>query len=345
MTGPGSNVPLRVLAVTNMYPGADHPTYGIFVATQMQSIAGTGAHVHVEFIDGRRSAWAYARAITLVGRLARSGQFDLVHCHYGLSGFVAAFQPLPLVVSFCGDDLLGTPNGRGGITIKSRIAMRLSHVAARRADAIICKSDAMRRRLPRPADVARAVVIPNGVDTTRFSPGNRLKAREQLGLHAAEHLVLFPNTSTERRKRLDVACAAVARLEQSGTLARLLIVEGVPPARMPLYYQAADCLLLTSDWEGSPNVVKEALCCDLPVVSVDVGDVRQWLDQVSGNRLVDRDPGAIAVALRDLIRSGSRVDGAPIRAALGLSRIAGRVIDAYVEALARRRGVQAGGRA
>jgi glycosyltransferase involved in cell wall biosynthesis len=324
-----------------MYPGPDDPTYGNFVATQMQSIAETGAKVRVEFIDGRRSTWAYGKAIFRIRRLARSGQFDLVHGHYGLSGFVAAFQPLPLVVSFCGDDLLGTPNGRGGITLKSRIARRLSYFAARRADAIICKSEAMRRRLPRPADVARARVIPNGVDTTRFSPGDRLEAREQLGLDAAEHLVLFPHTSAERRKRLDVAQAAVERLQQRGTRARLLIVEGEPPERMPHYYRAADCLLLTSDWEGSPNVVKEALCCDLPVVSVDVGDVRQWLDQVSGSRVVAREPDSIAAALSDLIVDGSRVDGTPVRAALGLPRIAERVMDAYQEALARRRGTQA----
>jgi glycosyltransferase involved in cell wall biosynthesis len=110
---------------------------------------------------------------------------------------------------------------------------------------------------------------------------------------------------------------------------------------MPHYYRAADCLLLTSDWEGSPNVVKEALCCDLPVVSVDVGDVRQWLDQVSGSRVVAREPDSIAAALSDLIVDGSRVDGTPVRAALGLPRIAERVMDAYQEALARRRGTQA----
>jgi glycosyltransferase involved in cell wall biosynthesis len=308
----------------------------------MQSIADTGVQVRIELIDGRRRAWAYGIAIPRIRRLARSRQFDLVHCHYGLSGFAAAFQPLPLVVSFCGDDLYGTPNGRGGITSKSRVAKRLSHFAACRADAIICKSEDMRHRLPRAADIARALVIPNGVDTTRFSPGDRLEARKQLGVGPAEQLILFPHTPTERRKRLDVAEAAVARLRQRGASPRLLIVQGVPPERMPLYYRAADCLLLTSDWEGSPNVVKEALCCDLPVVSVDVGDVRQWLDEVPGNRVVARDPGAIAAALRDLIHIGSRVDGTPVRAVVGLPRIARRVLDAYRVALARRGGADAG---
>jgi glycosyltransferase involved in cell wall biosynthesis len=327
---------LRVLAITNMYPGEDDPVYGVFVATQMQSIADAGVEVHVEFINGRRSALAYATAISRVRRLARTNRFDLVHAHFGLSGFASSFQPLPLVVSFCGDDLLGTPNGRGGITVKSWIGLRLSHFAARRADAIICKSEEMRSRFPRPLDVARALVIPNGVDTTRFSPGDRHEARKQLGLDFAECVVLFPHTPTERRKRLDLARDAVARLQQAGTPARLLIVEGVPPDRMPYYYRAADCMVVTSDWEGSPNVVKEALCCDLPVVAGDVGDVRQWLEKVPGNRVVARDPDAIAEALRDLIRSGSRVDGTPVRFALGLPRIARRVIGVYELTLARR---------
>lgn len=325
-----------MLAVTNMYPTADDPVYGAFIATQMRSIADVGVEVHVEAIDGRRSALAYAGAIGRVRRLAATDRFDLVHAHYGLSGFAASFQPLPLVVSFCGDDLLGTPNGRGGITVKSRIGLRLSHIAARRANAIICKSEEMRSRLPRRADAARARVIPNGVDTARFSPGNRQEAREQLGLRDAEPVVLFPHTSSERRKRLDLAQESIARLQRSGTRARLLIVEGVPPERMPYYYRAADCLVLTSDWEGSPNVVKEALCCDLPVVGVDVGDVRQWLQLVPGNRVVARDPDAIAAALKDLILNGSRVDGTPVRTVLGLPRIAKRVIDVYGEALARR---------
>jgi glycosyltransferase involved in cell wall biosynthesis len=329
---------LRVLAVTNMYPAEDNPVYGVFVATQMRSIADAGVEVQVEFIDGRRSAWAYGVAISRLRRLADTGHFDVLHAHYGLSGFVSSFQPLPLVVSFCGDDLLGTPNGRGGLTVKSQIARRLSFVAARRADAIICKSQEMRWLLPRPVDVARALVIPNGVDTTKFVPGSQHEAREQLGIPVGERLVLFPHTSTERRKRLDLAKEAIARLQQGGTAARLMLVEGVAHERMPSYYRASDCLLLTSDWEGSPNVVKEALACDLPVVAVDVGDVREWLDQVPGNRLVARDADLIAAALREIILTRTRVDGTPIRAALGLPRIAERVIDAYVAARARRSG-------
>ncbi len=330
-----SRRPLRVLAVTNMYPTADDPTYGVFVATQMRSVAESGVAVQVEFIDGRRSRWAYAEAIPLVRRLCASGKFDLVHAHYGLAGFVAAFQPLPLVVSFCGDDLLGTPNGRGRLTAVSRFVMRLSYAAARRADVVICKSEEMRGSLPRERDRARALVIPNGVDTQRFCPGDQRQARIRLGLDPAARVILFPNTPTERRKRLDLAEGAVARLGERMP-ARLLVVQRVPPEQMPDYYRAADCLLLTSDWEGSPNVVKEALCCDLPVVSVDAGDARRWLQLAPGCQLVGRNPDAIARGLDEVLSGVRRVDGHRVRDELALPNIARRVVEAYLQVVSRR---------
>jgi len=115
----------------------------------MASIADLGITVQVEYVNGRRSDWEYLWAIWRLRRLAHPEAFDVVHAHYGLTGFVAGFQRLPLVVSFCGDDLLGTPDGAGRITRKSRLVVRLSRIAACRADSIICKSEQLRAALPR----------------------------------------------------------------------------------------------------------------------------------------------------------------------------------------------------
>ncbi len=329
---------LRVLAVTNMYPTPKDPTFGSFVASQMASIADTGAEVDVCFINGRRGAWAYLAAPLGVRRRARPDRVDVVHAHYGLTGFVASFQPLPLVVSFCGDDLLGTPDGRGGRTPKSRVIRRLSLAAAQRADGIICKSDELRDQLPRSADRARARVIPNGVDTSRFSPGDRLAARRRLGLAPEAKLVLFPHTRREaRRKRFDLAEAALGELGRQGSAGELWVVNGVAPRDMPDHYRAADCVLLTSDHEGSPNVIKEALCCDLPVVSVDAGDVRRWLALAPGCAVVARDPGAIAAGLRTVLATAPCVDGSRVRAEVGLAETAEQVIGVYEEAMGRHR--------
>jgi len=327
----------RVLAVTNMYPTPATPAYGAFVASQMASIAETGAGVEIDFIDGRRGMWQYALAVPRIRRLVRSGRFDLVHAHYGLAGWAAGAQPLPLVVSFCGDDLLGTPGRDDHLTWKSRIGVRLSQAAAHRADAIICKSESLRARLGAAADRERAHVIPNGVDTRVFTPGSRAAARERLGLEQAERLILFPSSPEIRRKRHDLAEAAVRVFQEEGATARLWVLHGVVPEQMPDVYRAADCLIVTSDWEGSPNVVKEALCCDIPVVSVDVGDTRLWLERAQGSALVARDPAAIAAGLRAVLGGTTRVDGSAVRQAIDARGVAARVLDVYAEAVARHR--------
>jgi glycosyltransferase involved in cell wall biosynthesis len=319
-----------------MYPTASNPTYGSFVETQMGAIARAGVKVEIDFVNGRRSTSQYATGLLRVKRLARRGAFDLVHAHYGLCGFICSFQALPLVVSYWGDDLLGTPNGRGGLTPKSRVTVLLSRVAARRADGINCESEEMRRRLPGSIDREIIHVIPNGVNTNVFFPGSREAARQRLGITGSERLILFPNTPTERRKRLDLAEAAMRLLLAAGIPGRLWIVQGVRPNDMPDYYRAADCLLLTSDWEGSPNVVKEAICCELPVVSVDAGDVRWLLGLTEGSVLVERDPLAIAEGLRRVLTQTTPGSGRRGREELAIERTAQRIVAVYGKAIARR---------
>lgn len=319
-----------------MYPTMGRPAYGVFVQTQMESVARAGADVDVEVVDPRRAPWRYLTAIFRVRKRVRNGEFDLVHAHYGLSGFVAACQPLPLVVSFCGDDLLGTPHRRGGITLKSRVARRLSHLAARRADALICKSEELRAALPRERDRSRAHVLGNGVDVRHFSPGDRLSARRRLGLSVEELLIVFPNDVTQRVKRYDLAQAAVERVRAAGVTARLWVVAGVSYPDMPDHYRAANCLLLTSDHEGSPNVVKEALCCNLPVVTVDAGDVRRWLALAPGCELVERHPEAISQGLRRALEGPGVVDGSRVRSEVALEQVSQRVLAVYRDAVAGR---------
>ena len=325
--------PLRVLTVTNMFPTPDTPVFGIFVARQVEAIRKLGHHVHVEFIRGERNA-NYALGIRRVRSLARPGAFDVVHAHYGLTGFVAAFQPLPLVVSFCGDDLLGTPDGRGGNTLKSRIGMQLSRIAARRAQGIICKSEGLRVALPRQRDRERARVIGNGVDTNVFHPGDREGARARIGVSRDERLVLFPHDRGQWAvKRFDLARAAIEVLQRRQPRVTLWEVSGTSPDAMPDYYRAADCLLLTSDHEGSPNVVKEALCSDLPVVSVDAGDVKRWMALAPGCLLVEREPAAIAEGIAQALSGPGHVDGGAVRSALSSEVVAREIVTLYEEVM------------
>jgi glycosyltransferase involved in cell wall biosynthesis len=325
--------PINVLMVTNMYPSAEDPAYGVFVQDHVEALTSAGLQVEVMFIDGRTSAAAYVTGIDRVRRRVRRGGLDIVHAHFGFTGFVASFQALPLVVTFHGDDLLGKPSQRGGITLKSRLGCWLSRRAARRAQAVICVSDQLRVALRHPEDRERAHVIPGGINIVRFHPGDRDTARSRLGWSPGARIALFPSTPGERRKRLDLARSGVDHANAQGANIDLLVVSGVSYESMPDYYRAADCLLLTSDWEGSPTVVKEALCCDLPVVSVDAGDAWRWLALAEGCQCVEREVPSISAGLRAVLSGPSRVDGARVRERTDWRRIVQDVIGVYEVAM------------
>jgi glycosyltransferase involved in cell wall biosynthesis len=320
---------IRALIVTNMWPRSDRPGFGTFVESQVRSLAELNVETRVHVIEGDRSALAYAGAIASIRRVVRQWTPDLVHAHFGLAGWSARYQPAPLVLSLCGDDVLGAVNGRGALTYKSRVTMAMTRVAARAAAALICKSQNLLAALPA-AVQRRAVVIPNGVDLSRFQPGSRSMARAALGLDPAAEYVLFPHDRRQPlQKRFALAAAAMQHLEVLRPRARLLQVSGEPAERMPDYYRAANCLLLTSRSEGSPNTVKEALACDLPVVSVDVGDVAQWLRRCANCRLVKAEAAALAAAIADVVALDEPAGSAAVLAELDLAGVADRIRGVY----------------
>jgi teichuronic acid biosynthesis glycosyltransferase TuaC len=124
---------------------------------------------------------------------------------------------------------------------------------------------------------------------------------------------------------------------------RLVVLDGTaPPAEIPLYMNAADVLLVTSRTEGSPTVVQEAMACNLPVVSVDVGDVRERLEGVSASKvLADRDPVALGAALAEVIALQQRSDGRVHASSLGIEAIAARLAEFYRQVLPRPRAAAA----
>jgi glycosyltransferase involved in cell wall biosynthesis len=178
-------------------------------------------------------------------------------------------------------------------------------------------------------------VIAAGVDVELFRPLDRAAARRAIGWDPEPRVVLFGASRHRAIKRFDRAVDAVARLAARGVSARLESCEQVPPATMPLYLNAADCLLLTSQHEGSPNIVKEAAACACPVVSVPVGDVAEILEGIGPGRVVGPDVETLATALEEILAAGRRSNGPDrIRARYALPITAGRVRRVYEETLA-----------
>lgn len=320
---------MRVLFVTNMWPRPDRPGYGAFVLAQAESLREAGADVRPFVLEGDRGRTAYFTRVLPLRRAVREWRPDLIHAHFGYSGFTASFQSVPMVVSFCGDDLLGAPGGVA-TRLRSRIGLAMSHYAARRAAAIICKSDNLVRALPRSRDRTRAHVVPNGVDFRLFAPGGRAASRCRLEIPPDAELVLFPHDPRQAaHKGFALAESAMVRLRQSRPHLVFRHVSGLPHEAMPDWFRAADCMLLTSDTEGSPNVVKEALAAGCPVVSVDVGDVKRWLALVTGCTLVDRHPDAVARGVGEVLEAGVRPDPEAVRPILDHSVIARRLLAIY----------------
>ena len=322
-----------VLVVTNMWPDDDWPVYGIFVKRQVDSLRERGVRCDVLYIRGYRSSLAYPLAVirlALAG-LTWRGRYKLVHVHAGETALAARFfVGPPLVVSYCGDDVLGNPDDEGVASRASACRSALIRTHAHLASATITKSREMAQRMP-PAVQRKNTVIPNGVDGRLFAPVERDEARRRLGWDRDERVALFAATKPDNpRKRRVLAEEVVADVNARGLRVRLHVSGLTPPDEMPLVMSAADCLLHVSSLEGSPNVVKEALMCNLPVVATPSGDIAQLLDGVKPSHLCPPDPAVLADALQEVLSEPRRSNGrARIEHVLSAEATADRVLALY----------------
>lgn len=324
--GAGKAPPLRVLMVTSEWPTPEHPEWAPFVVQQVEDLRALGVHLDVFAFRGRRSPWRYLQAWVRLRRRLLARSFDLVHAQYGQSALVAWPCPVPLVITFHGSDLQGIVGPGGRYTFQGRVLRALSRWAARRASAVIVVSERLARLLPKDLKVQ---VIPGGVDREAFRPMPSDEARRLLGLPSTRRLVLFPADPADPVKRFALARAAVERLQ--GTMdIELLSLGGVPHDRMPLYYNACDVVLVTSFHEGSPTVVKEALACNAPVVSLDVGDVAERVRGIEGCVVVRRGtPDELARGIAAAVAHGRLLDGREAVMPLDRRSVAERIVGVY----------------
>lgn len=232
---------------------------------------------------------------------------------------------------FLGSDLLGNPTANGCYSRKDALVVHLSRWIARCVDASIVKSPEMRAIVP-----ARNVfVIPNGVDFNLFRPMARAEARAALGWRQDGYYVLFGNDPAIPRKGFALAQAAVERLRSRGLPADLMVANGLPQCEVVTRMNASNALLLTSVHEGSPNVVKEAMACNLPVVSTDVGDVAKVVGRTAGCGVCPRDPDALAAALEVALRHPGPTTGRSDMRHLDRVVVARQVIALYESVLQR----------
>jgi teichuronic acid biosynthesis glycosyltransferase TuaC len=255
----------------------------------------------------------YLKSCLELKRHLSHNSYYVVHAHYGLSGVVASLAGAhPLVVSLMGSDVLGSGWLRWLVKFFVAFVWRT----------VMVKSEAMAIEV----GFHRVMVVPNGIDFDLFREISTTEAKEKVGFRAPKN-ILWPANPAREVKNYKLAVDSMEMLKRSDCV--LQMVYGEKPEAMPFYYNAADVVLITSHWEGSPNVLKEALACNVPVVSTPVGDVDKWLTNTAGCKICAPNAKDIAGGIEFALAFGKRTNGREQIEELDNENVIKRILEIY----------------
>lgn len=301
-----------------LFVSSGNNKFGIspIVLNQGESLKKEGIDVDHFNIIGK-GVLGYIKNVFKLKRYLRGKRYDLIHAHYSYSGFVASLSMsgLPVVVSLMGTDIYKSALERFFIVIFARIFWKF----------VIVKSKKMKKMIK----IRNVRVIPNGVDLEKFKIIDKDYARSKIGFRKDKKYILFASDPMRKEKNFKLALESFKLL--SGNNVELEILDKVDNSLMPFYLNASDLLLVTSKWEGSPNIVKEALACNLPIVSTDVGDVKERLKGVMNSYICSSCQEDISNKIKLVLSASCRSNGREIIVKQGLDSvsIAGRIVDLY----------------
>jgi teichuronic acid biosynthesis glycosyltransferase TuaC len=263
---------MKVLHITNNYPTAKYPVFGIFVKEQIESLETHGIGNEVFFINGREKGKSeYLKSVIRLRKLLRNNNYNVIHCHHVLSAICLILSghsnKFKTIVSFQND-----PANEHG--------PKLFHFIKNHFNAVILKNNSDF------VDNKSIFYIPNGVNTSFFQPLNKNDACRKLYLEPSKEYILFVSSNFIRKqKRYDRFCTTLEILKNKYDLKNIEELKLINTKRelAPYFFNAASLHLLTSDFEGSPNSVKEAMACNTPVVSTKVGNVSILLEGLTGS--------------------------------------------------------------
>lgn len=318
---------MRVLFVSSANKGISP-----IVLAQGRSMVEEGIDIVFFGVKGK-GMFGYLRNAPILRREISLRNPQVIHAHFSLCGFVTVLAAMgkkkTIVVSLMGCDVKGAGLLMGIIRCFTRYLW----------DATIVKSDDMHSSLR----VDSAEIIPNGVNLGVFKPLLRNDCRAQLGWDSGKHYILFGADPDRDVKNYPLARHAFELLiEQNPSLTtencRLVTLGSVPHHQIRIYLNASDVLLLTSKWEGSPNIIKEAMACGTPIVCTDVGDVRWLLDGLEGCYVASQDSADIADKLEKSLFFKGRTAGRErlIELNLDSESVANRIVKVYERVLRNR---------
>lgn len=307
---------MKVLFVISGNHGIDPITWA-----QAKSLEEHGVDVQFYNIEGK-GVIGYLINIPKIRKSIINNQPDIIHAHYSFSAFACSLTlAKPLLVSLMGSDVNSNILFRNLINIFRVIFFW---------EDIIVKTKGMKESLKLPL----ANVIPNGVDLSFFKPLDKIKCQFELGWNPNYKHILFPSTHDRPEKNYFLAKKSVSLLNNENI--ELHTLENISFDKVPIYLNASDVILLTSKWEGSPNVIKEAMACCRPIVSTNVGDVEWIFGQTTGCYLTSFDAFDIINKLKEALEFSGKNNhtSGDIRIKelnLDSDSIAKKIIDLYIK--------------
>lgn len=263
---------MKILHVTPNYPTTEFPIFGIFVKEQVESLQNIGVECDILNCDGQNKG--FKKYITYLPKIwwkAIFGGYDVIHCHHALAAVLLTMTGAPLfkkcVLSYQND-----PSNEWG----DKMFKIFNHLNFKR---FIIKT-------PSPyLENKKCVYLPNGCNQEFFHPMDMMDCRKKLGWDMDKKYIIYmdSNKGVRTQKRKDRFDEVIALLNNKyGWDAEEVVMRNVDRPLVPLYLNAANLHLISSDFEGSPNSVKECMCCNTPVVSTDVGNVREMIGDIEG---------------------------------------------------------------
>lgn len=263
------------------------------VTNQGDSLKKAGVDVIYYGIEGK-GKFNYLKNIKSLRRFIKESHADIIHAHYSLSAIVAAIANTnkPMVVSLMGSDSQAKFFFRWIIKIFYSFFWKVT----------IVKSQNIKDNL----SMRNALILPNGVDFNLFRPLDKTESKKKVNFLPDKKYVVFIADPAREEKNVKLAKESVDSLKTEKNVELFVVFgeNGIDNKEIPDYLNAADALILTSLSEGSPNVVKEAMACNCPVVSTDVGDVRSVIGNTAGCYVTSYDAKDIASKLLKAIDHG-----------------------------------------
>lgn len=289
---------------------------GPFVKEQGESLREQGILIDYFLIKGH-GILGYLKNLPRLRKQIRNIKYDLIHAHYGLSGMLCVFQrKIPVIITFHGSDINNSYHRKF-----SKVAMKLSTYNIFVHKSIKEKVNAKNKYF----------ITPCGVNLQTFYPMDKDRCRKKFKLDKKNKIILFSSAFDNSIKNYPLAKKSIELLNDDNC--KLLELKGFTRNEINLLMNAADLLLITSFSEGSPQVVKEAMACNLPIVSTDVGDVKEIIGNTEGCYITSYDPSDVAKKIEMALDFGKRTKGREHIKYLDINTISERIINVYNKVL------------